>query len=249
MEANESTLHTDAQAIAAEFKDYAYSVSHDLSAPIRAMVEFSKLLTNEHADSLNEEGKEYLELIIENGQKMQAMMDGLLQYSRLNTMAKPFTKVSVARLLADIRVVMQPQITASKAVIELDELPSITADFEQLMYLLGALLDNAIKFQHKGNIPQIKISAEKKNGFWQFAIADNGIGIKPQYQDKIFKLFARLHTDDEYPGVGIGLTLVQKIVQRHGGKIWYESCSQQGSVFYFTLQDPKRDFVLDKING
>ncbi len=235
MEANQTTLHTDAAAIAAEFKDYAYSVSHDLSAPVRAMVEFSKLLTNEHANSLNDEGKEYLSVIIENGHKLQAMMAGLLAYSRLNTMAKGFVKVDAGRIVQDLRLIMEPQIKASKAVLEIGDLPTVTADIEQLMQVLHILLDNAIKFQPHENIPTIKISAEEKQSFWQFAVSDNGIGIKPQFQDKIFKLFSRLHSDEEYPGIGIGLTLAQKIIHRHGGKIWFESTIGKGSVFYFTF--------------
>ncbi len=235
MEANQTTLHTDAQAIAAEFKEYAYSVSHDLSAPVRAMVEFSKLLTNEHANALDDEGKEYLSVIIESGQKMQAMMEGLLQYSRLNTMAKPFVKVDSGRIVQDLQVIMAAQIKASKAVLEVGVLPTVTADIEQFMQILNALIDNAIKFQPKGNAPKIKIIAEENGDFWQFAVADNGIGIKPQLQEKIFKLFARLHSDEEYPGIGMGLTLAQKITHRHGGKIWFESTIGNGSTFYFTL--------------
>lgn len=238
MEANQKTLHMDAGAIAAEFKEYAYSVSHDLSAPVRAMVEFSKLLKAEHASSISDEGREYLSMIIENGVKMQMMMDGLLQYSRLNTMAKPFSNVDVGKILEDCQVILKPQITTSKARLEIGQMPIIHADAEQLMQVFLALLENALKFQPEGGSPYIKISASETENFWQFAIADNGIGIAPQFQQKILKIFQRLHADDAYSGVGIGLTLAQKIILRHGGRIWCEPHSPQGTLFCFTMAKP-----------
>ncbi len=235
MEADKTTLHNNTEAIRAEFKDYAYSVSHDLSAPVRAMVEFSRLLTTEHADTLNDEGKEFLSLIIENGEKLQEMMDGLLAYSRLNTMAKPFCEVSPSRIVEDCRTILEKQILISGTEIHVSEMPTIKADTEQLMQVFHALIDNGIKFQPKENKPIINISAEEKDGAWQFAVTDNGIGIDPKYQEKVYQLFQRLHTDDEYPGVGIGLTLAKKIVQRHGGNIWYEPNPDQGITSYFTV--------------
>jgi len=236
MQVDQPTLHNDENTITEEFKEYTYSVSHDLSAPVRAMVEFSKILADENADTLNEEGKQYLSLIVENGVKLQAMMDGLLQYSRLNTMAKPFTRVDANRIIEDLRVILEKQILTTHTKIDVvGVLPTVVADIEQLMQVFQVLIDNAIKFQPAGNAPQVTISAREEGGFWQFAIKDNGIGIAPEYQEKIFKLFGRLHTDDEYSGVGIGLTLAQKIVQRHGGKIWYKPASETGSTFYFTL--------------
>lgn len=223
------------ESAANEFREYAYGVSHDLSAPVRAMVEFSRLLTTEHAASLNDEGREYLSLIIESGAKLQAMMDGLLQYSRLNTEARPFRDVSAGEALQRCRSAMSERIAASGAELQVAELPVVQADSEQLTQLFSALIDNAISFQPPGRKPVIQISAEQVDGYWRFAVADNGIGIAPRFHEKIFKLFQRLHADEEYPGVGIGLFLAQKIVHRHGGAIWCEPVAGQGTCFYFTL--------------
>lgn len=224
-------------AIKAEFENYAYSVSHDLSAPVRAMVEFSKLLTNENQESLNDEAKEYLSIITENGQKLQDMMSGLLQYSRLNTMANEFLETDVNAVLRNCIYIMDKQLKESGATIEFDRMPTLNADAEQLTQLFCIIIDNAVKFQPTEQKPVIKISATQKENYWQFTIQDNGIGIDSKYQDKIFKLFSRLHTDDEYKGIGIGLTLAKKIVKRHGGEIWYEKtpATMSGTIFHFLL--------------
>lgn len=225
----------DAAAILSEYQDYAYKVSHDLSAPIRAIVEFSKILSLEHADKLDVDAKEYLSLIVENGQKMQAMIEGLLQYSRLDTLEKNVSAVDLGSIINNILLGIEDPIKKSGATIIVNSLPTVYADEEQITLLFTSLIDNAIKFQPTGNTPLITISAEKKDGYWQLSISDNGIGIKQQFQDKVFKLFGRLHPDNQYPGVGVGLTLAQKIVHQHGGKIWFESRVGNGCIFYFTL--------------
>jgi len=227
--------HNDASQLASEFKEYAYSVSHDLSAPVRAMVEFSKILASEHGDIINPERKEYLTLIVDNGQKLQRMMEGLLQYSRLNTMAKPFTDVDVGLILQDCKMIMQPEILSSRAEITIGDMPIVYADPDQLKQLFIILLTNAIVYQPEGQTPKIEISAEEKDAAWEFSIADNGIGIAPKFHKKIFGIFQRLHTDEEYTGVGMGLKLAHKILQRHAGDIWCESMSNNGTVFHFRL--------------
>lgn len=207
-------------AINEEFKQYAYSVSHDVSAPVRAMVEFSKLLSSEEAHALSPDGREYLALIIENGYKLQNMMDGLLQYSRLNTIAKPFEIVDLNFIVLSVLAELEEKITNSHAVIDIEKMPTVDADPEQMRKLFYALIDNAIKFHVQGNIPAIHISAAKQEDCWAISVADNGIGIAPRNYETIFQIFKRLHTDDEYPGVGIGLALAKKIVERHGGTIF-----------------------------
>jgi len=226
-----------AQEIADEFRHYAYSVSHDLGSPVRAMVELSKLLADEHTEALNDEGKEYLGLIIENGHKLQEMMEGLLQYSRLTSAAAPFVKTDMNKVVEGCLAEMKPSIVAAQAKIEMTELPVIEADPAQCGQLFQILIDNAIKFQPRKSVPHIRLAAERKGHGWEFSVSDNGIGIMPQHQEKIFQLFQRLHTDQEYSGVGIGLTLAQKIIQRHGGRIWHEQPDGKGAVFRFTLSD------------
>ena len=230
---------TDAEKIAQEFKQFAYTVSHDLSTPLRGIVEFSKLLKTEAQESLNGEAKEYLALIVESGEKMQAMMAGLLDYSRLNTMRKPATRVNCNSILSDCQVVLRDKIQASKCTLDIAALPTITADAEQLMQLFLLLLDNALKFHATDIAPYIAVSAEHIEDEWQFLVNDNGIGIETQFHTRIFKPFQRLHGEDEYQGVGMGLTLAQKIVERHGGRIWVESNPQQGVSFIFTMPADK----------
>jgi light-regulated signal transduction histidine kinase (bacteriophytochrome) len=197
-------------------------------------------LLEEHKHVLNDEGREYLSIIVDSGRKIQAMMDGLLQYSRLNTRARPFTPVPVKTAIDKAFILLEKRIADSQATFEISSLPVIIADSDQLIQLFHALIDNALKFQPQQNNPQIKIDAQKIERGWQFSITDNGIGIDDSYRDKIFKLFQRLHSDHAYPGVGVGLTLALKIVQRHGGRIWHTGKPGKGSAFYFTLSDREK---------
>lgn len=221
-------------AIAEEFQEYAYSVSHDLSAPVRAMVEFSRLLLRDGDPALTEQTQQYLEIIIENGRKLQAMMDGLLQFSRLNTHVTPFAPVSMRALLDQSCAQMQPRLLPAQ--LHVGPLPERWGDANQLTLLWTILLQNALLYQRAGTVPRIRIHASREGHGWRFSISDNGIGIAARHHDTIFKLFKRLHDDDTYPGLGMGLALAKKIVTRHGGTI---GCSgaREGSTLYFTLPD------------
>lgn len=226
----------DAETIAQEFKEFAYVVAHDLSAPLRGMVEFSKLLKTEQFDALSDDGKEYISLISESGEKLQKMLGGLLDYSRLNTMGKPLSKVDCNRVLEDCRIVLKDKLEASNAKVDITALPSVMADADQLMQLFLLLVDNALTFHVPGGAPDVSVCAENNEKDWVFTIRDNGIGIEPQFHKRVFQPFQRLHTDSEYPGIGMGLTLAKKIVTRHGGQIWIDLTPPgKGSSFHFTL--------------
>jgi len=229
-----------------EFRDYVYSVSHDVGAPVRAMVEFSRLLADEHAKDLNDDGRLYLSLIVENGEKLQHMMEGLLEYSRLNTEAQPFGPVDCMKPFKNAMITLDDIIRKTRAQIECNTLPEIEGDGTQIWQLFTALLDNALKFQPLYNTPCIKVTAEEQGNFWQFSFADNGIGIDKRFHKKIFQLFQRLHASEEYTGVGIGLTLARKVIHRHGGTIWIKSTEENGSTFVFTL--PKRCQMIESKN-
>jgi len=227
---------SDAEMIAKEYKNYVYTISHDLSAPIRSIVGFSRLLEDELPEGLTEDAKLYLNMILQSGEKMQRMMSGLLAFSRLNTTAQNFSAIDMNALLAECLVDFQPVIAARQAQIEVSPLPNITGDRNQILQLFTQLIDNAIKFLPPERVPQVHISAlpsEKDSP--HFVIEDNGIGIEEKFHDRIFEIFRRLHADEEYPGVGMGLALAKKIVARHGGDIWVESSPLGGSAFYFTL--------------
>jgi light-regulated signal transduction histidine kinase (bacteriophytochrome) len=224
----------DAEAIAQEFKDFAYNVSHDLHAPIRAMVEFSRLLKAENPEILSEESKLYLSMIIQSGEKLQAMLMGLLDYSRLNTL-NPFTCVDFNSLLGQCRVQLKEKIAASKGVLEIESLPTLQVDADQCRQLFFSLLDNAFKFSTKIGPPYVHVAVRKLEGHWLFTVKDNGIGIASEFHAAIYAPFYRLHGDKEYSGVGMGLALAKKIVTRHDGKMWVESSPGNGTSFHFTL--------------
>lgn len=229
--------YADAETLAADFMDYAYRVAHDLSSPVRGMVEFSSILRSECEGRLEGDAQIYLSYIIENGRKLQAMMDGLLAFSRINTVPIVLTSVDCDALFRQCCIMLQEKISDTRAEIIAGDLGTVTADSRQLAQLFMLLLDNTLKFRQADRAPRIEVAAERKNGFWQLSVRDNGIGILPQHQERIFKLFSRLHTDEEYEGTGIGLTLAQKIVQSHNGQIWCESVPGKGSVFYATVAD------------
>lgn len=222
-----------------EYQQFAYSASHDLQAPLRSIAGFAELLQEDHADQLDTEGREYLGIIKDSTDRMQALIRGLLALSRLsNTLdLKPIT--DTRRLVDTALANLQADIRDSKAEIEIGELPAAHADADQIAQLFQNLIGNAIKYQHPAATPRITISGERAGDQCHFRIRDNGIGIDPRYQDRIFSIFQRLHTADEYEGAGIGLALCAKIVQRHGGRIWVESVAGEGSCFHFTLAMPQ----------
>lgn len=199
------------------------------------MVEFSKLLLAEEARGLSAEGQEYLSLIVENGQKLQAMMDALLQYSRLNTRATAPVEVCLTAIMEAVVLALQPCISASRASVTADPLPRVMADPAQMRQLFEALLANALLYQPAGGVANIHIASQSNVNEAVLRITDNGIGVEPNYREVIFQHFKRLHTDEEYPGVGMGLAIARKIVERHGGTITCGANSPAGSVFTITL--------------
>lgn len=223
-----------AENIAEEFKNYAYSVSHDLSNPARAMTEFSKILSGRLNDQLSGEDREILDMIITSGTKLQKMMDGLLQFSRLNTVAEDFTLIESEHVANEAIQDLSKHYAMKADTFTLKALPKLRADRHQLHMLFMVLFENALLYQPPNQAPLIEVSATQAGDMWHFTVHDNGIGICKQFHPCIFKLFRRLHTDDEYPGVGIGLTLAEKIIKKRSGDIWVESVPGNGATFHFT---------------
>lgn len=224
-----------AESLAEEFKHYAYSVSHDISAPVRAMVEFSKLLLAEDLQGLSADGQEYLGLIVENGHRLQTMMEALLRYSRVNTLQAPSRPTNLTTVAEAIITELQARIMASGADITLEPLPTLSVDAAQIKHVLQVLIENALIYQPAGNHPVLHLSSCPVAGGVAIAIADNGIGIEPDRREVIFQPFKRLHTEEEYPGIGMGLTIAKKIIERHGGTLTCDDHTPNGSVFTFTL--------------
>ncbi len=232
---NTNTPDVEIERLRQEFQDYTHVVSHDLSAPLRAVVEFSKLLKSDHAAALNNEGQLYLSLIIDSGVKMQKMMEGLLSYSRLNTVPLRLEKIDCAAVFNLCLEKRHIRMDETKAVVHCHNLPVLTGDAAQVEQLFMVLLDNALTFSFAERSPHIEFSAVLVDGQYRFVFQDNGIGIHEECFELIFKPFGRLHGDDMYPGVGMGLALAKRIVENHGGKIWVESTPDKGTSFIFTL--------------
>lgn len=220
---------------ASEFNDFSYIVSHDLAGPVRSMMAFSQFLKDDMPTPKNAEEQLHLDLIIESGQKLGDMIQGLLAFSRLNTVPRSRTPVDLEIVVARCYMQLQPQIEAAKGHLDTPRMPEVSADAQQMQTVFYSLLDNALKFGKPGTPPDIRIHCEKSNGFWEISVSDNGIGIDPLFYDDVFRPLRKLHTDEVYPGVGMGLTLTRKIVLGHGGQIRLEPSDIGGLKVIFTI--------------
>lgn len=217
-----------------EMEQFAYIASHDLREPLLTIKNYVELFSDEYKEKLDEESAEYLHRITRAAVRMDELMRGLLDYSRLSKI-KELQKVDCNDVVNQVIADLNSLISNSHAKITVDHLPVLMAYPLEIKQLFQNLLTNAIKFRKEGVEPEIRISAQKLKGVWTFKIADNGIGIRPVDSEKIFGLFQRLHNRNEYPGSGIGLAYCKKIVELHHGSIWVESTPGAGSSFYFTI--------------
>ncbi|QFU84753.1 PAS domain-containing sensor histidine kinase [Natronorubrum aibiense] len=215
-------------------EQFAYAASHDLQEPLRMVTSYLQLIDNRYGDALDEDGEEFLEFAVDGAERMRDMIDGLLEYSRVETRGDPFEAVDLNDILEDVRKDMQVQIKESNAEIEIDELPCVEGDASQLRQVFQNLLSNAVEYSGS-QPPRVDISAERDGTNWIVSVQDEGIGIDADEQELIFEVFQRLHTHEEHPGTGIGLALCRRIVERHGGEIWVESKPGDGATFSFTL--------------
>jgi PAS domain S-box-containing protein len=220
-----------------EFDEFSHTASHDLRAPLRAVSGFVGLLNERYKDKLDDKAKEYIKFAIDGVKTMDDLITGLLGCARVQTQGEAPRLIPAGAALQRATENLHNTIAGTGAVITSDELPEINADGHQFTQLLQNLIDNAIKFRSEQSEekPKIYIGCQKKDGNWQFSVRDNGIGIAPQFNERIFKIFQRLHTQEQYPGYGVGLTIAKKIVERHGGRIWVESEPGKGATFYFTI--------------
>jgi light-regulated signal transduction histidine kinase (bacteriophytochrome) len=217
-------------------EQFAYVASHDLQSPLRAIAGYLNLLNKRYERKLDAEGERFIQRTVENVKRMQALINDLLAYSRLNTRAKPFAPTDCNEVLQEVLEMLHPAIEESAAVVTQGELPTVMADKVQIIQLLQNLIGNAIKFRNE-KPPRIRVEAQPSGRSWSFTVSDNGIGIDPQYGERIFLIFQRLHTLDQYPGTGMGLAICKKIVERHGGRIWVEARSGEGATFHFTIPE------------
>ncbi|HEY9794761.1 MAG TPA: CHASE3 domain-containing protein [Leptolyngbyaceae cyanobacterium] len=218
----------------AELQQFAYVASHDLQEPLRMVSSYTQLLAECYQGQLDAQADKFIAFATEGATRMQQLLEDLLDYSRVSRRPQPFDRISCTTILKDVLTDLAVTMQESSAVVTGDPLPTVLGDRTQLRQLLQNLISNAIKFRRE-EPPVVHISAEPQEDFWLFTVRDNGIGIDPQFAERIFVLFQRLHSRQEYPGTGIGLAICKKIVERHGGRIWVESHLGGGSAFYFTL--------------
>jgi len=230
----------DLQRSNAELEQFAYVTSHDLQEPLRMITSYIQIIEEDYKGKLDADADQYIAFAVEGAKRMHTLINDLLAYSRVGTRGEPFMPVIVSNVLSAAAANLEVAIEESHAVVTHDRLPTVLGDESQLIQLFQNLLGNAIKFRSDAT-PMIHIGVEEAKDDWVFSVRDNGIGIDMKYAERIFVVFQRLHAREDYPGTGVGLAVVKKIVERHRGRIWVESEPAKGSTFFFTL--PKGGIV------
>lgn len=233
-EARLITAMTDLERSNKDLEQFAYVASHDLQEPLRMVSSYTQLLAQHYEGRLDEKAKKFMDYAVDGAVRMQRLINDLLAYSRVGTKGKALETTDTHALLGEAIRSLAAAIEEKRALITNDDLPTVRADASQLTQVFQNLLANGIKFQGE-NVPHLHVSARDQRREWVFSVRDNGIGIERQYADRVFTIFQRLYTRQEYPGTGIGLALCKRIVERHGGRIWFESEPGQGSTFFFTI--------------
>ena len=215
-------------------EQFAYAASHDLQEPLRMVSSYLRLIESRSDDELTDETQEFLEFAVDGADRMRAMIDGLLKYSRVENQGDPFKPVDLDTILEDVLADLQVKLEENDAEVTVKALPDVEGDEDQLRQVFQNLLDNAIEYSGD-QPPRIRVAAERDGDDWVISVRDEGIGIDPDHSDLIFQVFQRLHSPADHDGMGIGLALCERIVERHGGDIWVDSEPGEGATFYFTL--------------
>ncbi|MHB1147776.1 MAG: sensor histidine kinase [Lutibacter sp.] len=221
-------------AVNKELEAFSYSVSHDLRAPLRSINGYAEILNEDYGTKLDDEGKRIIEIIRDNATRMGILIDDLLSFSRLGRKEIQMTEIDMNVLAKEVMVELNISMT-HHAKIKIGNLHEVKADYSLLRQVLFNLISNAVKYSSKKKIPIVEISSEEKSGEIIFSVKDNGAGFDMQYADKLFGVFQRLHSQDEFEGTGVGLAIVQRIISRHKGRSWAEGKVNEGAIFYFSL--------------
>jgi PAS domain S-box-containing protein len=215
-------------------EQFAYAVSHDLQEPLRMVSSYLQLVEDRYADDLDGDAREFIEFAVDGADRMREMIDGLLEYSRVETRGDPLEPVDLDDVVNGVLDDLQVRIEERDADIEAETLPGVEGDASQLRQVFQNLVSNALEY-NGDEPPRVHVEAERNEDEWVISVSDDGIGIAPDDQDRIFEVFERLHSREEHEGTGIGLALCRRIVERHGGDIWVDSAPGGGATFSFTL--------------
>ncbi|HXA28052.1 MAG TPA: ATP-binding protein [Candidatus Angelobacter sp.] len=229
-----------------ELAQFAYVASHDLATPLRAVAGYAQLLADRHRGSLDPEAGRWLDFVLDGCARMQSLIDDLLSYARVGGSDISFAEVGSGALVARVLDDFEHRLSECGGAVHVDPLPAVWGDHVQLRQLFQNLVSNALKFHRPDVEPRVTISARQVRGRCEFTVADNGIGVDARHRERIFGMFQRLHSSDEFPGSGIGLSVCREIVERHGGTIWLDERPGPGVTFVFNLplawsqpQDPQ----------
>jgi signal transduction histidine kinase len=220
-----------------ELAQFAYVASHDLQEPLRMVGSYLELLSRRYEGKLDDEAQEFIGFAVDGATRMKRLINDLLGYSRAGNSPLKLENVDVKDLLDTVLAQLALQIGETKAEVSVGAMPKLRADPIQLARVFQNLVENALKYRAADRLPVVKVTAQRVESGWRFSVADNGIGIDPQFKDKIFEIFKRLHGRDRYAGTGIGLAVTKLVVERHGGRIWVEPAPGGGSIFTFTIPD------------
>jgi light-regulated signal transduction histidine kinase (bacteriophytochrome) len=237
-EQKQAKLLTDVEGINREFRDFAYIVSHDLKAPLRGIKSLVEWISADYADKLDENGKEQMKMLTKCVERMHNLIEGVLQYSRVTRDEGELASVNLNELVTQVIDSIAPPENVSIKIA--NELPTIRFEPTRITQVFQNLLGNAVKYMDKPQ-GQVTVWCAEEDGCWKFSICDNGPGIDEKHFERIFQMFQTLRARDEMESTGVGLTIVRKIVEMHGGKIWVESKSGEGSTFYFTIPTQKEE--------
>jgi light-regulated signal transduction histidine kinase (bacteriophytochrome) len=217
-----------------ELEQFAYVASHDLQEPLRMVSSYTQLLGKRYKDKLDQDANDFINFAVDGANRMQRLINDLLEYSRVTSRGKPLEKLDLSSVLGRVIATMQFKIQDTNAMVSNEDLPFVVGDEIQISRVFQNLIDNALKFRGE-EPPRIHISSKFESGKVIISVSDNGIGINEKFNDRVFTIFQRLHNREDYPGTGIGLAVCKRIIERHGGKIWLESEEGKGTTFYFTL--------------
>lgn len=233
-------VNEELQRSNAELEQFAYVASHDLQEPLRMVSSYVQILAEDYSGRLGKDADRFIGYVVDGATRMKGLINDLLMFSRVGTQGRSFEPTDCNAIVEQVLADQATTIEGCGGKVTYTELPTVTGDVTQLTQLLQNLVSNALKYR-RDVPPQVHVNAANRDGVWAFSVSDNGIGIAPHHRDRIFQMFQRLHHRNEYPGSGIGLAVCQKIVERHGGRIWVESEVGKGSTFHFTISSKPKE--------